>query len=83
VTIEVAREAVREYENLGKTEEKFRKPIGRRALHSIMAGPAISLVGVGLVALVGLYSLSVRMPDIATDSFRDCEHQCGAIPKSS
>ena len=65
VTIEVAREAVREYENLAKTEEKFRKPIGRRALHSIMARPAIPIVGVGLIALVGFCARGVRMRDIA------------------
>jgi general secretion pathway protein A len=64
VTMKVAREAIREFENLAGTGEKFREPIGRRALHSITSHPAISSAGVSLIAMLGLYSLWVPIPSI-------------------
>jgi LysM domain len=62
--MKVAREAIREFENLAGTGEKFREPIGRRALHSITSHPAISTAGVSLIAMLGLYSLGVQIPSI-------------------
>jgi len=43
VTVKVAREAIREYENLSGTDEELREPIGQRALHPITSHAAISL----------------------------------------
>jgi LysM repeat protein len=64
VTMKVARHVIMEYENLSGTEEEFRQPIGRRALHSITSHPAISSAGVSLIALLSLYSLGVTIPNI-------------------
>jgi general secretion pathway protein A len=63
VTMKVAREAIREFENLAGTGEKFDEPIGRRALHSITSHPAISSAGVGLIVMLGLFSLGVSIPN--------------------
>jgi general secretion pathway protein A len=59
VSVKVARAAINEYENLGRTAEEFREPLARQILRSITARPAIPLTGLGLVALAGLYSLGV------------------------
>ncbi len=64
VTVKVAREAIREFENLSGTEEEFREPIGRLALHSITSYAAISLAGFSLIAVLGLSSLGVTIPAI-------------------
>jgi general secretion pathway protein A len=65
VSVQVARAAINEYENLGGTAEEFREPLARQILRSITARPAIPLVGLGLVALAGLFSLGViEMPGI-------------------
>jgi hypothetical protein len=61
--VRFAREAIREYENLARTAEEFREPIGRRALHSIASHSAIPIAGFSLFALIGLYSLMVTMPE--------------------
>ena len=63
VTMKVAREAIKEYENLAGTAEKFDEPIGWRALHSIMSHPAISTAGVSLIVMLALFSLGVLIPN--------------------
>ncbi len=64
VTVKVAREVIRDYENLSGTEEKFREAIGKRALHAIMSHPAISSAGACLIAMLGLYSFGLRIPNL-------------------
>jgi LysM repeat protein len=64
VTVKVAREAIREYENLSGIEEELREPLGRRALHPITSHAAISLAGFSLIAVLGLYFLGVTIPNI-------------------
>src|SRR5216683_2930502 len=64
VTRSVAQAAIKEYENLAGMYEEFREPLGRSALHFATARPAIALVGLGLIGLIGLFSLGVRVPDI-------------------
>jgi general secretion pathway protein A len=61
VTMQVAREAISEFENLAGTGEKFRERIGPRALHSITSHPAISGAGVGLIVMFALFSLGVSI----------------------
>jgi type II secretory pathway predicted ATPase ExeA/phage tail protein X len=64
VSVKIALAAVQEYENLGRTAAKFHEPLTRQVLRSITARPAISLTGLGLVALAGIYSLGiVGMPN--------------------
>jgi type II secretory pathway predicted ATPase ExeA/LysM repeat protein len=58
VSLNVARAAINEYENLDGAVEEFRElPLGRRILHSITGNTAIPLTGLGLLGLVGLYFL--------------------------
>jgi general secretion pathway protein A len=64
VTLGVAQAAIKEYENLPATSVEFREPLGRRALHSMMAHPAVSLAGFSVVILGILYFLGVRAPNI-------------------
>src|SRR5258708_24671598 len=62
VTAKFAREAISEFENLAGTEERFRAPIGRWTLHSIVSHSAIP-TGFSLVALIGLYFLIVTLQE--------------------
>jgi general secretion pathway protein A len=62
VTAKFAREAISEFENLAGTEERFRAPIGRWTLHSIVSHSAIP-TGFSLIALIGLYFLMVTLPE--------------------
>jgi hypothetical protein len=62
VTAKFAREAISEFENLPGTEERFRAPIGRWTLHSIVSHSAIP-TGFSLIALIGLYFLMVTLPE--------------------
>ena len=64
VTRSVAQAAIKEYENLAGMYEEFREPLVRSALYSATARPAIALTGLGLIVLIGLYSLGARVPDI-------------------
>jgi type II secretory pathway predicted ATPase ExeA/LysM repeat protein len=59
VSLNVARAAINEYENLAGAVEEFREPLGRRILHSITGNTAIPLTGLGLLGLVGLYFFGV------------------------
>jgi general secretion pathway protein A len=59
VSAKIARAAIDEYENLGRAVETFPKPLVRPVLRSITARPAIAVIGLGLVALAGLYFLGV------------------------
>jgi LysM repeat protein len=64
VSVKVAFAAIKEYEHLGRTAEKFHETVARQLLRWITARPAISLTGLGLVSLAGLYSLGVTgMPN--------------------
>jgi general secretion pathway protein A len=62
VTAKFAREAISEFENLAGTEERFRAPIGRWTLHSIVSHSAIP-TGFSLIALIGLYFLIVTLQE--------------------
>src|SRR5229473_8597740 len=64
VTLRVAQAAIKEYENLPGMYEEFHEPLVRSALYSATARPALALVGLGLIGLIGLFSLGVRVPDI-------------------
>ena len=70
VSVQVARAAINEYENLGESAKESNKPLGSKSLRSISAGFAISSMGVGVVALAGLYSLGfIQVPDLHYVSF--------------
>jgi general secretion pathway protein A len=63
VSLNIARAAINEYENLAGAIEEFREPLGSRIFHSIAGNIALPLTGLGLLALAGLYSLVVvRQP---------------------
>ena len=64
VTLKVAQAAIKEYENLPAMAVEFRESLGSRALRSMTAHPSASFVGLGLIALLGLYGLGVRVPGI-------------------
>ena len=64
VTLKVARAAIKEYENLPGMAVEFRETLGSRALRSMTAHLSASFVGLGLIALVGLYGLGLRVPGI-------------------
>jgi type II secretory pathway predicted ATPase ExeA len=64
VTLKVAQAAIKEYENLPGMVVEFRESPRSRALRSITAHPSVSFIGLGVIALVGLYGLGVRVPSI-------------------
>ena len=59
VSAAVARAAVNEYENLGRSAEEFHTPLRSKLVRSVSTPLAISTIGLGLVTLAGLYSIGV------------------------